>query len=81
MVPRPLPFRPWWRVVAAVQGVALVVAAADLLPDGPTYVVLVAALALLVESFGRDVLWLVRHRRDPLGDPPTPDGAGPAVAP
>ena len=67
---RRLPPRPWCRVVAAVQGVVLVVATADLLPRAPTYAALVVALALLAESFGRDVLWLVRHRHDSADDLP-----------
>ncbi|GIM77488.1 membrane protein [Amorphoplanes auranticolor] len=48
------------KVVAAVQGVALVVATASLLPDVVASVVLAAALATLTWSFGRDVQWL-RH--------------------
>jgi phosphatidylglycerophosphate synthase len=58
----PLPARPWRKVVAAVQGVVLVVAAAGVLPFGPTSALLTVALGLLAESFGRDVLWLVRRR-------------------
>ena len=73
---RRLPSRPWCRVVAGVQGVVLVVAAAQVLPAAPTYVALAVALALLVESFGHDVLWLVRHRRDPLVDVPARVEAG-----
>ncbi|NJC70544.1 CDP-alcohol phosphatidyltransferase family protein [Planosporangium thailandense] len=57
-----LPPRYWRKVVAATQGVVLVVAAADALPRPVTAAVLVASLALLVESFGRDVAWLWRHR-------------------
>lgn len=57
-----LPDRPWRRVVAAIQGVVLAVAAADVAPRTLMLAVLVVALALLVESFGRDVLWLWRHR-------------------
>lgn len=57
-----LPDRPWRRVVAAIQGVVLTVAAADVAPRSWTYAVLVVALGLLAESFGRDVLWLWRHR-------------------
>jgi phosphatidylglycerophosphate synthase len=54
--------RYWRKVVAATQGVVLVVAASGL-PPRPVAVALVAlALALLVESFGRDVGWLWRHR-------------------
>jgi phosphatidylglycerophosphate synthase len=61
-----LPARLWRKTVAAVQGVVLAAAAADL-PARPVTVITVAvALALLIESFGRDVLWLWRHRRIPL---------------
>jgi phosphatidylglycerophosphate synthase len=57
-----LPARYWRKVVAATQGVVLVVAASGL-PPRPAAVALVAlALALLVESFGRDVGWLWHHR-------------------
>ena len=59
---RPLPFRYWRKVVTAVQGIVLVVAAADVLPRTWTHAALVVALALLAESFGRDVLWSWRHR-------------------
>lgn len=57
-----LPPRFWRKVVAAAQGVLLAVAAARVLPEPGTTLVLVAALALLVESFGRDVAWLWRRR-------------------
>jgi phosphatidylglycerophosphate synthase len=46
------------KVVAAVQGVALVVATASLLPEAVAFVVLAAALATLTWSFGLDVQWL-----------------------
>jgi phosphatidylglycerophosphate synthase len=58
----PLPPRDWRKVVTAVQGIALTVAAAEILPLLATRVVLGVALALLAESFGRDVWWLWRHR-------------------
>ena len=54
----PLPFRYWRKVVTAVQGVVLTVAAADVLPAPASYAAVVVALALLAESFGRDVVWL-----------------------
>ena len=57
-----LPPRYWRKAVAATQGVALVAATADVLPRLLTEGVLVAALVLLVESFGRDVLWLWLRR-------------------
>jgi hypothetical protein len=60
----PLPPRHWRKVVAATQGVVLTIAAADVLPRAVTNTALVAALALLTESFGRDVWWLRRHRTD-----------------
>jgi phosphatidylglycerophosphate synthase len=65
----PIPPRFWSKVVAAVQGVALVVAASGLLPQGWTVVAVAAALALLVESFGRSVGRLWRHRPVRGADP------------
>jgi phosphatidylglycerophosphate synthase len=53
-----LPPRYWRKVVAAVQGIALVAAAAGVLPAALELSGLVVAFVLLVESFGRDVLWL-----------------------
>lgn len=58
----PLPFRYWRKVVTAVQGIVLIVASAGIVPPATGYIALVAALALLAESFGRDVLWAWRHR-------------------
>ncbi|GID91650.1 membrane protein [Amorphoplanes digitatis] len=46
------------KVVAAVQGVVLVVATASLLPDAVSFAAVAGALASLIWSFGRDVLWL-----------------------
>ncbi|TQM19807.1 CDP-alcohol phosphatidyltransferase family protein [Microbacterium kyungheense] len=60
---RTLPYRYWRKVVTAACGVALTVVAAQLLPAVANVVLAAAALALLVESFGRDVLWLVRMNR------------------
>jgi phosphatidylglycerophosphate synthase len=57
-----VPPRYWRKVVAAIQGVVLVVAAADVLPTSLTVFALAAALALLIESFGRDILWLWHNR-------------------
>ncbi|HUG49359.1 MAG TPA: CDP-alcohol phosphatidyltransferase family protein, partial [Terrimesophilobacter sp.] len=57
------PPRRWAKVVAAIQGVALTVAAAGLLPRLPMSIILLAALALLGESFGREVWWLWCHRQ------------------
>jgi phosphatidylglycerophosphate synthase len=58
----PLPRRDWRKVVTATQGIALTVAAAQVLPPAVTRVALFGALALLAESFGRDVWWLWRRR-------------------
>lgn len=58
-----LPYRYWRKVVAATQGVVLLVGTAGVLPRPVTAVALTGALALLVESFGRDVGWLWRRRR------------------
>ncbi len=57
-----LPPRYWRKVVAATQGIVLVVATAEILPVPLAEIAVAAALALLVESFGRDVLWLWQHR-------------------
>jgi phosphatidylglycerophosphate synthase len=57
-----LPPRYWRKVVAATQGVVLVVAASGLLSRPAAAALVALALALLVESFGRDVGWLWRHR-------------------
>ena len=59
---RPVPVRYWAKVVAATQGVALTVATAQLLPPPVTDLVLLGAVALLAESFGHQVWWLLRHR-------------------
>jgi phosphatidylglycerophosphate synthase len=58
----PLPRRDWRKTVTAAQGIALTVAAAEILPTALTRAVVAVALALLAESFGRDVWWLARHR-------------------
>jgi phosphatidylglycerophosphate synthase len=58
----PLPPRYWRKVVAAVSGITLTFAAADIASRTATYALLTLALALLSESFGRDVWWLWRHR-------------------
>jgi len=62
----PEPPRRWAKVVAAIVGVVLTVAAADILPDAVTTAMLLVALGLLVESFGRSVwgLWVL------AGSPP-----------
>jgi phosphatidylglycerophosphate synthase len=57
-----LPPRYWRKVVAATQGIVLAIAAADVLPLALSQAAVLAALALLAESFGHDVAWLWIHR-------------------
>lgn len=59
----PLPPRHWRKVVAAVQGIVLLVVTTGVLPAGASRAALLVALGLLAESFGRDVLWLWRRHR------------------
>jgi phosphatidylglycerophosphate synthase len=59
-----LPPRYWRKVVTAVAGIALAVAASQLMPWWVDYAVTLLALALLIESFGRDVIWLALEHRD-----------------
>ena len=56
----PLPPRYWGKVVAAVQGIVLTVAASGLLDRRVGMIAVAAALLLLAESFGRNVIWLYR---------------------
>jgi phosphatidylglycerophosphate synthase len=68
----PLPPRRWRRVVSAMQGVVLTVAAADVLPRVLTHALLVAAVVALAASFGESVAWLWRHRHaapEPAAEP------------
>ena len=60
---RPLPDRYWRKVTAAFQGVVLTVAAAGVVAPWAMTAVLLFAVLLLAESFGRDVLWLWTRRR------------------
>ncbi|MEV6316306.1 CDP-alcohol phosphatidyltransferase family protein [Streptomyces sp. NPDC051776] len=50
------------KTVAATQGIVLVVAGSELLPYAVAFATVALALASLVWSFGRDVLWLWRAR-------------------
>ncbi|WP_409332561.1 CDP-alcohol phosphatidyltransferase family protein [Trujillonella humicola] len=61
----PLPYRYWAKVVAAVQGVVLTVAASGVLPRPVGLVAVTVALVLLTESFGRSVVWLFRAGAGP----------------
>jgi phosphatidylglycerophosphate synthase len=72
---RTLPSRYWRKVVTASQGIALTVAIAGVLPRALTAAVVLIALALLGESFGRDVWWLWRRRHD------SPGAAQPVLSP
>lgn len=60
---RTLPYRYWRKVVAAVCGIVLAVIAAQVLPPVFDVIAAAGALLLLLESFGRDVLWTVRMNR------------------
>src|SRR5690349_15524785 len=61
----PLPPRYWGKVVAAVQGIVLTVAASGLLDRLAGMIAVAAAFLLLAESFGRDVIWLYRTGAGP----------------
>ena len=58
----PLPRRDWRKTVTASQGVALVVAVSGVPPLIVSRILLAVALAMLAESFGRDVWWLWRRK-------------------
>src|SRR5690349_1362937 len=59
----PLPPSTARKTVAALQGVLLLLAGANLLPYAGNFAVVLLALGSLVWSFGRDVLWLWRTSR------------------
>ena len=61
----PLPPRYWGKVVAAVQGIVLTVAASGVLDRRVGMIAVAAALLLLAESFGRNVIWLYRTGAGP----------------
>ena len=62
----PLPPRYWGKVVAAVQGIALTIAVSGLVNAFVGLIVVGGALALLVESFGRAIVWLFRNGAGPV---------------
>jgi phosphatidylglycerophosphate synthase len=71
-----VPPRFWCKVVAAVQGIVLTIAAADVLPVGAMQIALAVALVLLAESFGREA-WQLWHAQPGAHDEsPHPTGAG-----
>jgi phosphatidylglycerophosphate synthase len=61
----PVPPRYWRKPVAAIQGIVLTAAIAQLLPAAIMVAAIVLAMVLLTESFGRDVVWQWRQRRLP----------------
>ncbi|TAL72917.1 MAG: CDP-alcohol phosphatidyltransferase family protein [Rhodanobacter sp.] len=61
-----MPPRYWNKVVASIQGIALVIVAAGVLPRAGNQIVLIVAGALLAESFGHQVAWLRAHRASQL---------------
>jgi phosphatidylglycerophosphate synthase len=56
-----LPPRYWRKPVTAVQGIVLTVAVSGLPPRTIGVIAVAVAMALLAESFGRDVVWLYRN--------------------
>ncbi|MDO5753522.1 CDP-alcohol phosphatidyltransferase family protein [Arthrobacter sp.] len=74
------PPRYWSKVVAVVQGVVLTLAAADVLPRPLILIVLLVALVLLAESFGRQTWWLWRHRKEHPGTVHVPAAVPTVVA-
>jgi phosphatidylglycerophosphate synthase len=61
----PLPPRYWRKVVAAVEGIVLTIAVSGVLDPLTGMIAVAAALLLLAESFGRDVIWLYRSGAGP----------------
>src|SRR4029077_10782528 len=61
----PLPPRYWGKVVAAVQGIVLTAAASGVVDRLTGMIAVAAALLLLAESFGRNVIWLYRAGASP----------------
>ena len=61
----PLAPRFWRKVVAAVQGIALTVAASGVTSRVVGMIAVAVALLLLAESFGHDVFWLYRAGAGP----------------
>src|SRR5690348_17765260 len=61
----PLPPRYWGKVVAAVQGIVLTVAASGVTSRLTGMIAVAVALLLLAESFGRNVIWLYRTGAGP----------------
>jgi len=60
---RTVPPRYWRKVVAATQGVTLTAVSSGLFPTPVSIAAVAIALALLVESFGRDIIWQWQQRQ------------------
>ena len=73
----PLPPRRWRKLVAAMQGVVLTVAAADVVPRRLMHAAPAVALALLAASISECVWWLWRRRDAFLGARGRPRAARP----
>jgi phosphatidylglycerophosphate synthase len=56
------PPRYWCKAVAAIQGIVLVFVAADISARPVATAALAIALALILETYGNDLVWLWRHR-------------------
>ena len=54
------------KVICVIQGIALVVALAPVIPPGPATALAGGALALLTWSFAVDTAWLIRHGEAPV---------------
>jgi phosphatidylglycerophosphate synthase len=76
----PLPPRRWRRVVAALQGIVLTIAAAGVLPDAIAQAMLAAALAGLAVSMGECTWWLWRRRHAAPARAPLPAGIAAALS-
>lgn len=73
-----VPPRYWRKVVTAVCGIALTLGASGLAPTPVAAGAVAVALGLLIESFGRDVLYLIRTRpRASAAQPPRPRRVAP----
>ena len=55
------PPRFWYKLIAAIQGIVLTIAVADILPRAVNVALVMLALVLLSESFVHEVRWLRQH--------------------
>ncbi|MGW3355018.1 CDP-alcohol phosphatidyltransferase family protein [Streptomyces bungoensis] len=72
----PLPASFARKTVAALQGICLLLAGAELLPQAANLAVVLLSLGSLVWSFGRDVLWL-RRNAGTVAEVPLPEEMAP----